>query len=171
MFHEWGFDAATINSWGGKDTVEPFLADENHGAFIWCRGSNPGSTDLQDLIVNSDGYEIPLYEHLAKESRSWGGNNLGLVVGATVPDQLRNVRQICPDTLILVPGIGAQGGDLTSAIKNGVDIHGRSAIISSSRNVIYASSGRDFPDAARNAALSLRDSINQILDQEGKGWQ
>ena len=171
MFQVWGFDAVTINSWGGRDTVEPFVADENYGAFIWCRGSNPGSSDLQDLIVKSDNDEIPLYEHLAKESRNWGRNNLGLVVGATVPEQLRNIRQICPDTPILVPGVGAQGGDLTSAITNGVDSHGRSAIISSSRGIIYASRDSDFPDAARNAALILRDSINQILDGEGKGWQ
>lgn len=171
MFQVWGFDAATINSWGGRDTVEPFVANENYGAFLWCRGSNPGSSDLQDLIVKADNDEKPLYEHLAQESLNWGKGNLGLVVGATVPDQLRKIRQICPETPILVPGIGAQGGDLTSAILNGVDSHGRSVIISSSRAIIYASRCSDFPDAAREAALLLRGSINQILDGEGKGWQ
>lgn len=171
MFQVWDFDAVTLNAWGGRDTVEPFLGDEQRGAFIWCRGSNPGSTDLQDLKMESSGGSVPLYQHLAEEAQTWNTKgNLGLVVGATVPEQLARVRSLGPTMPLLIPGVGAQGGDLEAAIKHGTDADGRLAIINSSRGIIYASNGPDFGQAARRAASNLREAINRVLDAEGQGW-
>ena len=171
MFQVWDFDAVTVNAWGGRDTVEPFLTDAERGVFIWCRGSNPGSSDLQDLTTESPTGRVPLYQHLAQDSLNWNGKgNVGLVLGATYPEQLAQVRKICPDMPFLIPGVGAQGGDLESAIRQGTDSDGRRAIISSSRGIIYAASGPDFAQAARWEALKLRDVINQVLEAMGKGW-
>ena len=171
MFQVWGFDAVTLNAWGGADTVLPFLEDASRGAFLWCRGSNPGSADLQDLAVDSPYGKVSVYEHLARTSLDWNQQgNLGLVVGATVPEQLAVVRTAGPDLPLLIPGVGAQGGDLSAAVRNGVDQQGRRAIINSSRGIIYASAGDDFAEAARHATATLRDAINQTLDAAGKGW-
>ena len=172
MFEVWGFDAVTINPWGGMDTVKPWLTDPERGAFIWCRGSNAGSTDLQDVEVpDGNGGVEPMYLQLARQSRPLAGDgNLGLVVGATAPEQLTAVREICPDMPLLIPGVGAQGGELAAAVRRGVDANGRLAIINSSRGIIYASRGDDYADAAGNAAARLRDSINQVLVEAGLGW-
>ncbi len=170
----WGFDAVTINAWGGIDTVSPWLTDPGFGAFIWCRGSNPGAADLQDLTVadtDADGMREPLYVNLARQAhRQSDAGNLGLVVGATAPEQLAAVRQICPTMPFLIPGVGAQGGDLKAAVLNGVDAAGRLAVVNSSRGIIYASRSSDYAAAARAAAANLRDSINAILDEAGLGW-
>ncbi len=171
-FEVWGFDAATVNAWGGMDTVAPFIEDGERGIFVWCRGSNPGSADLQDLMVETSQGQIPLYQQLAKSCREWNtAGNVGLVVGATYPEQLEAVRNICPDMPILIPGVGAQGGDLEAAVRLGTDNRGRLAVISSSRGIIYASSGPDFAERARAAAGSLRKEINDILENEGLGWR
>ncbi len=171
MFQVWGFDLVTVNAWGGGDTVEPFLEDEERGIFIWCRGSNPGSAALQDLEVKTDRGAAPIYEHLARVSQEWNGKgNVGLVVGATAPEQLESVRRICPEAPLLIPGVGSQGGDLENAVRCGVDANGRRALINSSRGIIQASSGPDFAAAARRAAAALRNSINRILTAEGKEW-
>lgn len=172
MFDVWGFDAATINPWGGMDTVEPWLTDSEKGAFIWCRGSNRGAADIQDLAVSGVGnLEQPLYLRLARRSQQRASQgNLGLVVGATAPQQLADVRGICPDLPILIPGVGAQGGDLPDSVRCGVDAYGRLAIINASRSVIYASSGADYAAAARHAASLLRDEINATLDDMALGW-
>ena len=120
MFKIWDFDAITVNPWGGHDTVEPFLTQADRGVFLWCRGSNPGSADLQDLSISTQNGSIPQYQHLARESKTWSAvDNLGLVVGATVPEQLKTVRDTCPEMPILIPGIGAQGGELEAAIEHG----------------------------------------------------
>ncbi|NQW23889.1 MAG: orotidine-5'-phosphate decarboxylase [SAR202 cluster bacterium] len=171
LFEVWGFDAITINAWGGQDTVTPFLDDESKGVFVWCRGSNPGSADFQDVqIVTKDG-NMPLYQNMALACRDWDTKgNLGLVVGATVPEQLREVRAICPSMPLLIPGVGAQGGDLEAAVRLGTDNRGRAALINSSRGIIYASSGADFAQAAAREAGKLRESINQVLEADGKGW-
>lgn len=170
-FDVWGFDAVTINAWGGLDSIQPFLEREDRGAFIWCRGSNPGSADLQDLIVSTEQGSMPVYQRLALSSRAWNAaRNVGLVVGATYPEQLEAVRGICPDMPILIPGVGAQGGDLETAVRLGTDDGGRMAIVSSSRGIIYASKGRDFASAARREADRLRQDINRVLDADGKGW-
>ena len=174
MFGVWDFDAVTLNPWGGHDSVEPFLTDAARGGFIWCRGSNPGAGDLQDLMAGAGtgtgGEPVPLYRRLARESRKWNGNgNLGLVVGATVPEQLADVRSICPDTPLLIPGVGAQGGSLEASVRYGVDRAGRLAIINSSRGIIYASRGTDFAEAAGREAQSLRDAINPRTGSGGLG--
>lgn len=171
MFEVWGFDAVTVNAWGGGDTVEPFLDDESRGVFVWCRGSNPGSADFQDLSIVAEGEEMSLYLSVARSCVEWNvKGNVGLVVGATVPDQLATVRQLCPSMPLLIPGVGAQGGELESAVKAGVDRSGRLALVNSSRGIIYASQGADFAEAARQAASTLRDSINAVLDEDGRGW-
>ena len=171
MFEVWGFDALTVNAWGGGDTVEPFLEDESRGVFVWCRGSNPGSADFQDLNIVKDGQETPLYLSVARSCSGWNAKgNVGLVVGATVPEQLATVRELCPSMPILIPGVGAQGGELEAAVKAGVDQSGRLALINSSRGIIYASRGADFADAAGRAATNLRDSINAVLAEGGLGW-
>ena len=171
MFQVWDFDVVTVNAWGGQDTVAPFLEDPDRGVFIWCRGSNPGSADLQDLIVDGAKGAVPLYSHLARAVASWNQKgNVGLVMGATNPEQLADVRSICPDMPLLIPGVGAQGGDLADAIRLGTDEKGRRALINSSRGIIYASSGSDFAEAAAWEAANLRNSINLVLEAKGKGW-
>jgi orotidine-5'-phosphate decarboxylase len=171
MFQVWDFDVVTVNAWGGQDTVAPFLEDPARGVFIWCRGSNPGSADLQDLIVDGAKGAVPLYSHLARSAASWNQKgNVGLVMGATNPEQLADVRRICPELPLLIPGVGAQGGDLADAIRLGTDEKGRRALINSSRGIIYASSGSDFAQDAAREAAKLRDSINRVLETEGKGW-
>ena len=171
MFQVWGFDAVTVNPWGGGETIAPFLEDETRGVYVWCRGSYASAADLQDLEVVSAKGRVPVYEHLARTSLDWNGKgNVGLVVGATVPQQLASVRSICPDVPFLIPGIGAQGGDLEASVRNGTDQHGRRAVINSSRGIIYAFTGADFAEAARRATVELRDGINRTLEAEGKGW-
>ena len=172
MFKVLDFDAVTINAWGGHDTAEPWLAKPERGAFIWCRGSNPGSADFQDMLVDSaEGGRIPLYLHMARKSRSWSAhNNLGLVMGATVSDKIKEVRDACPTTPLLIPGVGAQGGDLEDSVRAGVDSKGRMVIINSSRNVIYASHDSDYAEAARRRTTQLKNDINRVLDQMDLGW-
>ena len=171
MFQVWGFDSVTVNAWGGADTIEPFLEDPERGVFIWCRGSNPGSATLQDLRVKSVHGTVPMFEHLARTSLDWNSlGNVGLVIGATAPEQLESVRTICPDSPLLIPGVGSQGGDLANAVRHGADANGRRALINSSRGIIYASSGADFAEAARQATAELREAINETLEAEGKGW-
>jgi orotidine-5'-phosphate decarboxylase len=171
LFEIWGFDAITINAWGGRDTVTPFIKDPEKGVYVWCRGSNPGSTDFQDLQTVTNVGSMPLYLKMALACQEWNTNgNLGLVMGATVPQQLEEARTTCPTMPFLIPGVGAQGGDLESAIRQGTDSRGRGALINSSRGIIYASGGPDFAQAAAREANKLRTSINEVLDADGKGW-
>lgn len=171
MFQVWDFDAVTVNPWGGGDTVQPFLEDVNRGVFLWCRGSNPGAGDIQDLTVESPYRRGPVYEQLAQLAAEWNSRgNLGLVVGATASEQLAAVRRLCPELPLLIPGVGAQGGDLAAAVRNGVNSGGRRAVVNASRSIIYAGAGADYVVAARRAAAELRDAINSILAAEGKGW-
>jgi orotidine-5'-phosphate decarboxylase len=171
LFQVWGFDAITINAWGGQDTVTPFLEDDSKGVFVWCRGSNPGSADFQDMQVTTADGVMPLYRNMALACQEWNTKgNLGLVVGATVPEQLREVRGVCPEMPFLIPGVGAQGGDLEAAVRQGANSRGRGALINSSRGIIYASSGADFAQAAAREADKLRTSINNVLEADGKGW-
>ena len=170
MFEVWGFDAITVNAWGGADSVEPFLENESRGVFVWCRGSNPGSGDFQDLETGGNA-TTPLYQQMALACSRWNTRgNVGLVVGATVPEQLAAVRRLCPAMPLLVPGVGAQGGELAAAVRAGVDPAGRLALINSSRGIIYASPGANYAAAAAAAARQLRDSINATLAEDGQGW-
>jgi len=158
LFEMFGFDAATVNPLMGFDSLEPFIDYADKGVFVLCRTSNPGSADLQEQLLANG----PLFEIIAMRAREWNKNgNIGLVVGATYPDEVSRVRQLCPDMPLLIPGVGKQGGDLASAVRYGVDAKGQKAIISSSRQITYASQGADFAEAAREAAASLRDEINR----------
>ena len=169
MFKGVGFDSVTVNGYLGRDSVEPFLAYEGRGAFVLCKTSNPGAGDFQDI---QDKKGVPLYQNVARAVGGWSADgNLGLVVGATYPDELKAVRDICPQMPILIPGVGSQAGDLRAAVINGTNAEGRRAIISASRSIIYASSGPDFAEAARREASALRDRINDILESEGLGWR
>jgi orotidine-5'-phosphate decarboxylase len=165
LFVAFGFDAATVSPYLGFDSIEPFIDYEDKGVFILCRTSNPGAVDFQSL-VNSQG--MPLYEAVARKARDWNVHgNIGLVVGATYTEELKAIRQLCPEMPILIPGIGAQGGDLASTVKYGVDAQGGNAIIAVSRQILYASQGEDFARAARHNAQELRDNINKLISQIG----
>ena len=172
LFETWDVDAATINAWGGRDSVEPYLEYADRGIFIWCRSSNPGAAEFQDVRVPFEAETIPLYEWLAIRCLEWNSaGNVGLVVGATYPEQLDLVRSRCPGMPILVPGIGAQGGDLERSVSHGLDSGIHNLIISSSRGVTYGSQDpASFQTAARSAAERLRDSINGVLRAEGRFW-
>ena len=171
MFRVWGFDAVTVNAWGGSDSIAPFLEDAERGVFVWCRGSNPGSGDFQDLEVKTSEASAPLYVQMARSCLHWNEHgNVGLVVGATVPEQLATVRKLCGGMPFLVPGVGAQGGELAAAVRAGVNADGRLALINSSRGIIYASRGLDFASAAEQAASQLKDAMNAVLEEDGKGW-
>jgi len=158
-FDRYAADAVTVNPYLGRDSVQPFLDRADRGVVILCRTSNPGAGDLQDLLVDGR----PLYQHVAeKVAREWNGNgNCALVVGATWPEQLRDVRAIVGDVPFLVPGVGAQGGDAGEVVRNARTADGTGLIISSSRAVLYASAGDDYAEAAAAAAKALRDEINQ----------
>jgi len=173
MFDVWGFDATTVNPYGGQDAVQPFLDYRDRGVIIWCRSSNPGAGEIQNpVIVPPDGAESrPLYEWVAVRANIWNdAGNVALVVGATYPDELERVRDLCPEMPILIPGVGAQEGVLEKSVLSGTDARGRRAIISASRGVIYASGGSDFAEAAGRTAGDLRDSINSVLESDGLGW-
>ena len=172
LFETWGMDAATINAWGGGDSVKPYLEYGDRGVFVWCRSSNPGAAEFQDVRVPFEGESLPLYEWLAIRSVDWNrAGNVGLVVGATYPEQLGSVRSRCPGMPILVPGIGVQGGDLEQSILHGLDTDTPNLVISSSRGITYRSQDPlRFQEAAREAAVRLRDSINDVLLDEGRFW-
>jgi orotidine-5'-phosphate decarboxylase len=162
LFDVYDFDAATVNPYGGRDAVEPFLEYADRGVFVWCRSSNPGAADLQDRAL-ADGRLM--YEAVAEAARGWNVyGNVGLVVGATWPQELERVRAICPEMTILLPGVGRQEGDLAAALRAGLDAEGGGLIVNSSRQVLYASTGDDFAGAATRAALALRDEINRQRD-------
>jgi len=153
-----GFRATTVNPYMGFDSVEPFLRDPERGAFVLAVTSNPGAKDFQYLKVGTR----RLYERVIRKVQSWNTKgNCGLVVGATRPAELRRIRAMVPDMPILIPGIGAQGGDLKSAVRYGCTRDGLLALINASRSILYASSGEDFADAARREATRLRDDINR----------
>ena len=158
-FDRYAADAVTANPYLGRDSLQPFLDRADRGVVILCRTSNPGASDLQDL--NVDGR--PLYQHVAEKiAREWNGNgNCALVVGATWPEQLREVRAIVGDLPFLVPGVGAQGGDVEAVVTNAKTADGTGLVVSSSRAILYASDGDGFADAAAAAAKSLRDDINR----------
>lgn len=160
IFDYLGMDAVTLHPYLGKEALEPFLAREDKGLIILCRTSNPGAAEFQDLL--SDGK--PIYQHVAKSvSGTWNEkNNCLLVVGATYPEEMKIIRGIVgPEMVFLVPGIGAQGGDVGAAVKAGLGANNRGLIINSARDIIYASSGDDFAQAARNRATAVRDEINK----------
>ena len=162
LFEELGADAVTVNPLMGHDSVRPFLEDPERGVFVLCLTSNPGSADLQRF---SDG-EVMLFHRIIELVNNWNERgNCGLVVGATHPNELAEVRRLAPDLPLLIPGIGAQGGDVAASVQNGTDANGENALFNSSRAILYASSGRDFAHAAREEARRTRDQINRAREK------
>ena len=157
-FDRYDAHVVTVNPYLGTDTLAPFLEQHpGRGVFVLCRTSNPGSGDFQSLEIDGE----PLYVHVARRAASqWRGmGECGLVVGATYPDELRRVRDLVGDMPLLVPGVGAQGGDVVATVAAGLDEHGHGMVINSSRAVLYASAGDDYAAAARAAAITTRDEI------------
>jgi orotidine-5'-phosphate decarboxylase len=157
-FERYGADAVTVNPYLGGDSLEPFLRHAERGVLILCRTSNPGAGDLQDLMIEGR----PLYQVVAElAARRWNSRgNCLLVVGATYPRELAEVRALVGEMPLLVPGVGAQGGDVEQVVASGCTRSGTGLVISSSRAILYASAGEDFARAARAATASLREKIN-----------
>ncbi|RMG68441.1 MAG: orotidine-5'-phosphate decarboxylase [Calditrichaeota bacterium] len=165
-FKTYGFDAVTVSPYMGLDALEPFLEHEDRGIFVLCLTSNPGSADFQQLPVNED----PLYLKVAERVMEWNFiyGNCGLVVGGTHFNEIERIRSVAPSLPFLIPGVGAQGGNLEWAVRYGTDERGLGALINASRSILYASQDRDFDRAAAEKARALRDQINQVLQAAGK---
>jgi orotidine-5'-phosphate decarboxylase len=157
-FERYGADAVTVNPYMGFDSIEPYLKYANKGVIVLCRTSNPGGSDLQFLKVTDGEKAEPLYERVAKlATTQWNKTGqLGLVVGATFPEEIARVREIVGDMPLLIPGIGAQGGDIEATVKAG---KGANMMINSSRAILYASKDSDFAKAARKVAIETRDAL------------
>ena len=165
VFERYRADAVTLSPFMGFDSVEPYLRHEGKGVILLCRTSNPGGSDLQAQTLQSGD---TVFEHIARlASGAWNrGGQLGLVVGATFPAEIARVRELAPTLPLLIPGVGAQGGDALATVRAGWrgDAEGRTLapiIVNSSRAVLYASRGSDFAEAARHAALATRAELNQ----------
>jgi orotidine-5'-phosphate decarboxylase len=160
-FERYGAHAVTLSPFMGRDSVEPYLEYTDKGVFLLCRTSNPGGSDLQNQRLADVPGQPKLFEHLAYLAQTeWNTNGqVGLVVGATFPAEIARVRELAPTVPLLIPGVGAQGGDADATVKAGATANGM-AVINSSRAILYASSGADFAQAARAAALATRDLLN-----------
>ncbi|MBN1483214.1 MAG: orotidine-5'-phosphate decarboxylase [Chloroflexia bacterium] len=157
-----GADAVTLNPYLGRQALEPFLERADRGCFILCRTSNPGAGEFQDLSVAGR----PLYQVVAERVATWNERgNCGLVVGATYPQELSQVRRLCPDLPLLIPGVGAQGGSLQQAVSEGLDRGGGGILINSSRGILYASAESDFAESSARAARQVHDAIEQARSQ------
>ena len=160
-----GADAVTVQPWQGGEAVQVFLDRKDKGIMILDRTSNTGSGEFQDLLVN----DRKLYLQVAQNVRdNWNKNgNCLLVVGATFPQEMAEIRELVGDDMIfLVPGMGAQGGDTGATVKAGLNLAGTGLVINSSRSIIFASSGEDFAEAARQKALGFREEINKYRGQK-----
>ncbi len=162
IVEDYEFTACTVSPYMGEDSIRPFMKNRSQGVFVLAVTSNPGAKDLQFLKVAGR----PLYERVVGLVRRWNSKrNCGLVVGATRPRELKRLRALAPEMPFLIPGIGAQRGDLKSAVRFGCDARGEMAIINVGRSVLYASSGEDFAQSARAAALKLRNEINSYREE------
>ncbi|HMT21263.1 MAG TPA: orotidine-5'-phosphate decarboxylase, partial [Promineifilum sp.] len=165
VFDEWGVDAITVNPYVGADAVRPLLAGRpDKAVYVLARTSNPGAPQFQGDLNAAEG----LSAAVLREAGRWAGpddGHCGFVVGATYPAELAVARALAPDANFLIPGIGAQGGDLEAAVVYGADSHA-GPVINAGRSVIYASAGLDFDEAARAAARRLRDEINALRVNE-----
>ncbi len=161
-FNEFGFDAVTVSPYLGEDAVAPFLEYADKGVIILCKTSNSGSGDFQDLaLANGE----PLYLAVADKCHEWDATHpasVGVVAGATYPAQLKAVRERVGDQVILLPGLGAQGGELRSSVESGVDASGGGLLCSSSRAIMFASNGPDFDVAAQVVVERMRNQINDV---------
>lgn len=160
VFDFYNADAVTVNPFVGFDGIEPFLKKSDKGIIIYCRSSNPGAKDFQDLQIQGK----PLYQKIAEKVVEWNKqyNNCLLVVGATWPEQMKKIREIAPDMIFLVPGIGAQGGDLEKMVTAGLREDKSGLIINSARSIIYASAKGDFANKAREQAEKVKSEINRF---------
>ena len=158
-FDRFGADAVTLNPYMGRDSAQPFLQRGDRGCVFLCHTSNPGARDFQELDVGGE----PLYQRIARTiADEWNADgNCSLVVGATFPEELKVIRGIVGDMPLLIPGIGAQGGDVEATVRNGKTADGSGLMINSSRGILYASSGAGYAEAAREAARELLDTINR----------
>ena len=165
LFDYFNFDAMTANPYLGYDALEPFIEYKDRGIFILCRTSNTGAIDFQSLYAGKDGGRKMLFEIVAEKVSEWNRyGNLGLVVGATYPEELKLIRERYPEMPLLIPGVGAQGGELKLVVRYGIDRGRSKTVINSSRQILYASKGKDFAVAAEKAARELRDRINENLE-------
>ena len=158
-FERYGADAVTVNPYMGKDSIEPYLQHPGKGVIILCRTSNPGGSDIQNLPINSN---QAVFEHVARLAKEWDqAGQIALVVGATFPQEIARVRAIVGNMPLLIPGIGAQGGDIEATVTAGQVSNrpGTGMMINSSRAILYASAEGDFADAARKVAMATRDAI------------
>jgi orotidine-5'-phosphate decarboxylase len=157
-FDVYGCDAMVVSPYQGQDSVEEYLAHAGRGVYVLARTSNPGAAGVQDLVVEGE----PLYLRVVRAAQRWRrAGTLGFVVGATAPQHLRQVRQAAPQAQLLIPGIGAQGGDLASAVRDGVRVDGGGIVVSASRSILYASAGSDFARAARQEAARLVEAMRR----------
>ena len=162
-FERYNADAVTVSPFLGHDSITPYTDYAERGVIVLCRTSNPGGSDLQFLEVDGPHGRERVYQRIARTVASeWNGKrNCALVVGATYPNELAEVRRIVGDLPLLVPGIGAQGGDIEATVNAGRDAQGSGLMINSGRAILYASAAENFADAARAAAIRTRDAINQ----------
>lgn len=159
---DYEFSGTTVNPYMGKDSIEPFIKRKDQCAFVLAVTSNKGAKDFQYLNVKGK----PLYEHVVNAAKKWNTKkNIGLVVGATKPAELKRVRSLAKEMPLLIPGIGAQKGDLEAAVRYGCDKQGELAIINIGRSIIYASSGDNFAEKAREAALKYRNAMNMYREK------
>ncbi|MDE3056657.1 MAG: orotidine-5'-phosphate decarboxylase [Bacteroidota bacterium] len=161
LFHDLKFDAVTVSPYMGKDSVAPFLESKVRGVFLLALTSNPGAQDFQ---IQKIGKQF-LYEKVIETASQWSEGNIGFVVGATQAQQLRSIRKLAPHAPLLIPGIGAQGGDMESVVRFGCDTNGELAVINASRSILYASRGKDFAEKARSEAAWLNDTINAFRER------
>lgn len=158
IFEDLNADAVTVNPYLGGDSLAPFFGYPGRGVFVLCKTSNPGAVEMQDLLVEGS---QPLFLHVARRAVTWDRHGtLGLVVGATYPADVAAVRQVAPRAPILLPGVGAQAGDLERSVQAGLDADGGGTIVNASRTILYAGSGSDWQTAARAEASRLRSAIN-----------
>ncbi len=159
LFEELGADAVTANPYMGGDAMEPFLAYRDKGTFLLCLTSNPGAADIMKQQLPGGRM---VYEEVAAKAARWNeSGNCGLVVGATQAGAMQSIRALAPELPILIPGVGAQGGDVETAVRSGTRPDGTGLLVNASRSILYASAGEDFASAARKAAQALRAAINQ----------
>jgi len=167
IFNFFEADAVTVHPYLGKEAIQPFLDQKNKGIFVLCRSSNPGAGEFQDLKVRYNGKAIPLYQYVALQvAQKWNMyGNCGLVMGATYPTEIKNVRKLVGDIPFLVPGIGSQSGDLEKTVVAGLDSYKVGLIINSARSIIFSSDKVDFADSARAHTQELRNQINGYRQQ------
>ena len=159
VFERFRADAATVNPYLGWDAIEPFARQPERGVFVLCHTSNPSAAWMQDQPADA-----PAFLRVAEMVNEHDAGNLGLVVGATFPEQIAAVRERAPKLPLLVPGVGAQGGDAEAVVANGVDTDGAGLLVNASRSIIFASAGEDWASAARKAATKLRDQLRRARD-------